>query len=233
MKYLRKFETDADMRDWQISEECVKPNIVLVGGTGVVRYNINHISGVMIQHIDGSLYTIREWQEKGFTRNDANGVAIADDRASFVVAKEDIGENLLWSNEAILVEGVSVVSKSNSNDLWNHMNGVQDTQILVELGVSPAASACAEYTFPNGSKGYLPSAGEWRVFDSYRSAAEEAFNLIGGANLFSPYTAKYYWSTTQESASKVWTYATRMSIQEQSKNTLDIHRGNTRAFCTL
>lgn len=231
MKYLRKFETYADMRNWQASEECVKPNVVLVGDTGVVNYNVNPISGVMIQHIDGTLYTIREWQEKGFTSDDANGVAIVDDRASFVVAKEDIGEKLLWSNEAILVEGVSVTSVK--NDFADYRNGVQDTQILVELGVSPAALACAEYTFPNGNKGYLPSAGEWHVFDSYRAAAEEAFNLIGGANLFSPYSAKYYWSTTQESASNAWAYASRLGIQKESKNTLDSYTGNTRAFCTL
>lgn len=230
MRNLRKFTNEEKFLAWRKSTECVTPNLVLVGAS--IKYNVPTLYGVSIQHIDGTLYTIREWQENGFTSDDANGVAIVDDRASFVVAKEDIGEKLLWSNEAILVEGVSEVSH-NLNGFADCMNGVQDTKILVELGVSPAASACAEYTFPNGSKGYLPSAGEWEVFNSYDSSAKEAFNLIGGADLFSPSMAKYYWSTTQKNASDAWAYASRMGIQYIYKNTLTEHSGNTRAFCTL
>lgn len=229
MRNLRKFTNEEKFLAWRKSTECVTPNLVLVGA--YIKYNVPTLYGVSIQHIDGTLYTIREWQENGFTSDDANGVAIVDDRASFVVAKEDIGEKLLWSNEAILVEGVSVAS--NNLNGFDCMNGVQDTQILVELGVSPAASACAEYTFPNGSKGYLPSAGEWYVFQSYESSAKEAFNLIGGADLFSPSMAKYYWSTTQKNASDAWAYASRMGIQNIYKNTLSEYSGNTRAFCTL
>lgn len=229
MRNLRKFTNEEKFLAWRKSTECVTPNLVLVGA--YIKYNVPTLYGVSIQHIDGTLYTISEWQENGFTSDDANGVAIVDDRASFVVAKEDIGEKLLWSNEAILVEGVS--EASNNLNGFDCMNGVQDTQILVELGVSPAASACAEYTFPNGSKGYLPAAGEWEVFESYESSAKEAFNLIGGADLFSPSMAKYYWSTTQKNASDAWAYASRMGIQNIYKNTLSEYSGNTRAFCTL
>lgn len=229
MRNLRKFTNEEKFLAWRKSTECVTPNLVLVGA--YIKYNVPTLYGVSIQHIDGTLYTIREWQENGFTSDDANGVAIVDERASFVVAKEDIGEKLLWSNEAILVEGVSVAS--NNLNGFDCINGVQDTQILVELGISPAASACAEYTFPNGSKGYLPAAGEWEVFKSYESSAKEAFNLIGGADLFSPSMAKYYWSTTQKNASDAWAYASRMGIQDIYKNTLTNYTGNTRAFCTL
>lgn len=229
MRNLRKFTNEEKFLAWRKSTECVTPNLVLVGA--YIKYNVPTLYGVSIQHIDGTLYTIREWQENGFTSDYANGVAIVDDRASFVVAKEDIGEKLLWSNEAILVEGVSVAS--NNLNGFDCINGVQDTQILVELGISPAASACAEYTFPNGSKGYLPAAGEWEVFKSYESSAKEAFKLIGGADLFSPSVAKYYWSTTQKNASDAWAYASRMGIQDIYKNTLTGYSGNTRAFCTL
>ena len=230
MRNLRKFTNEEKFLAWRKSTECVTPNLVLVGA--YIKYNVPTLYGVSIQHIDGTLYTISEWQENGFTSDDANGVAIVDDRASFVVAKEDIGEKLLWSNEAILVEGVSVAS-NNLNGFADCMNGVQDTQILVGLGVSPAASACAEYTFPNGSKGYLPAVGEWDVFQSYEASAKEAFNLIGGADLFSPSMAKYYWSTTQKNDSDAWAYASRMGIQNIYKNTLTEYTGNTRAFCTL
>ena len=110
MKYLRKFETEADVQDWQMSEECVKPNVVLVGDTNGVNYNVSPLSGVMIQHIDGSFYTTSEWSANGFANDQANGVAVFAPNSKFVIAKTSFGQTAWSSDTSNAVEGVMLTS---------------------------------------------------------------------------------------------------------------------------
>lgn len=227
MKYLKKFETAADMVEWQKSVDYASPNVCLVAQE--VIYNAPSLRGVTIQHIDGTLYLIEEWTARGFSSEEANGVAIIDDLASFVIAKEDAGTGLRWSNTAELIEGVSV-SASSSEFVYS---GARDTSVLVELGISPAAQACADYTFPNGAKGYMPSAGELKVLNNNKTKAQEALTLIGGANMFNSGSARYYWSSSQFTDVKAWCWASRMGIQAKEKYTIDQFQGYARAFCAL
>lgn len=238
MKYLREFATEAE---YEAAERSPLESYVSLAGT-VVKYDKGTPAGVYIQHINGKLYTTADWSAAGYAKEDANGVAVVDARASFVVAKEDainksapsIGAK--WSTEAVFIDGVSAADTSYGT--WEGcFNGQQDTQILVESGLSPAAGACAAYTFPNGTKGYLPSVGEWQVYVDNESAAQEALTLIGGKNwVISPYSACYYWSSTQKSTKSpawAWAYASRMGIQTISKTTVDSTQGYVRAFGAL
>lgn len=227
MKYLKKFETAADMTEWQKSVDYASPNVCLVAQE--VIYNAPSLRGVTIQHIDGTLYLIDEWTARGFSSEEANGVAIIADLASFVIAKEDAGTGLRWSNTPGLIEGVSV-SGSSGEFVYS---GARDTSILVELGVSPAAQACADYTFPNGAKGYMPSAGEFNVLKNNATKAQEALTLIGGANMFNKYSARYYWSSSQFTDVKAWVWASRMGLNQVEKYTIDQFSGYARAFCAL
>lgn len=238
MKYLREFATEAE---YEAAERSPLESYVSLAGT-VVKYDKGMPAGVYIQHINGKLYTTADWSAAGYAKEDANGVAFVDARASFVVAKEDaiyksgpdVGAQ--WSTESVFIEGVSAADASYGT--WEGcFNGQQDTKILVESGLSPAADACASYTFPNGTKGYLPSIGEWQVYVDNESVAQEALKLIGAAGrLISPYTASYYWSSTQKSTKSpawAWAYASRMGIQTISKTTVDTTQGYVRAFGAL
>lgn len=227
MKYLKKFETTADMVEWQKSVDYASPNVCLVAQE--VIYNAPSLRGVTIQHIDGTLYLIEEWAARGFSSEEANGVAIIDDLASFVIAKEDAGTGLNWSNTQGLIEGVSV-SADSSKFIYS---GAQDTSILVELGVSPAAQACADYTFPNGAKGYMPSAGEFDVLRNNATKAQEALTLIGGANMFNKNIARYYWSSSQCTDGRAWGWASKLGLNKIEKYVIDQFYGYTRAFCAL
>lgn len=198
MKYLKKFETEAEVSSWKMSDECVKPNVVLVGDTRSVLYNVKALSGVMIQHIDGSLYTTDEWTTGGFSNDVANGVAVIDANASFVIAKTRISSGMIWSSDtSTLVEGV--YTATNSTTAKFDYAGAANTALIVAIDTSKAAYSCANFEFPNGQKGYLPAMGEWTVAYNNKTAIDAAMTLIGGTAI-----SGHFWSSTQYSASAAW-----------------------------
>ena len=198
MKYLRKFETEADVQDWQMSEECVKPNVVLVGDTNGVNYNVSPLSEVMIQHIDGSFYTTSEWSANGFANDQANGVAVFAPNSKFVIAKTSPGQTA-WSSDTMnAVEGVMLTS--NSATAKTDYAGAANTALISAIDTGKAAYKCANFTFPNGAKGHLPALGELADAYAYKADIDAAMALIGGTAI----SGSYHWSSTQYSADKAW-----------------------------
>lgn len=194
MKYLRKFETEADVN------MSVVPNVVLVGDTGRVIYNV--FNGVYIQHIDGTLYTSDEWTAGGFANDQANGVAVGKEAVQFVIAKENaLSSTVKWSTSTILFEGV--FTTDTGNVAKNDYNGVSNTKIIAENDEGSAAYLCRNYIFPNKARGYLPSAGDWALVKTNLSAINAAMTAIGGSSILSGSTQKY-WSSTQVDATMAW-----------------------------
>ena len=190
MKYLRKFETEADVN------MSVVPNVVLAEDTGKIVYNA--LNGVFIQHIDGTLYTTNEWTAGGFTNDQANGVAVGNGVVRFVVAKTQF-TSVKWSATASLIEGVLVTD--DQNIAKTDYAGITNTKIIARNDTIGAAYICANYIFPNGKKGYLPSYGELYLAYQKSNAIRTAMNLIGGVTL-----NQDYWSSTQVSATAAWGY---------------------------
>lgn len=198
MKYLRKFETEAEVSSWKVSDECIKPNVVLVGDTRSVLYNVKALRGVMIQHIDGSLYTTDEWTTGGFSNDVANGVAVIDTKASFVIAKTQRGSGVAWSSDtSTLVEGI--LTTTDSTTAKTDYAGAANTALIAAMDTGKAAYFCANFEFPNGQKGYLPALGEWAVAYNNKTAIDAAMILIGGTAF-----SGYYWSSTQYNARYAW-----------------------------
>lgn len=200
MKYQRKFETQAEVSNWQMTDECVKPNVVLVGDTGAISYNLSHLRDVMIQHIDGSFYTTDEWSANGFANEDANGVAVIGDNAKFVIAKTSLGTKAWSSDTSKAVEGVML-----TRDLATAKTdyaGEANTALIVVDDTSGAAYSCANFTFPNGAKGYLPALGEWNEAYAYKADINAAMTLIGGDVI----ATGPHWSSTQYNVSEAWTF---------------------------
>lgn len=178
MNNLQNFDYLADVKVF------TKPNIVLVGGTNVY-YNIEPYSpsNVFIQHKNGTLYTLPEWVQGNFLNSHANGVAITDSRCSFIIAPDQLmkvdGNGMKWSSDTVnIVEGATIATTE--AEAREDYNGVANTTAIIATDTDGAAFQCANYTFPSGAKGYLPSLGELAVAFEYRAQIDIAMNLIGG-----------------------------------------------------
>lgn len=219
MKYLKKFNTEADVQMF------VRPNVVLVADTGNVFYNAAPPNGIYIQHIDGNLHTEADWTNGGFSNDEANGVAVITDNARFVIAKNDLGE-IVWSSDtSTLVDGILTVT--NKTTALTDFAGHNNTQLMLATDTSGAGYSCANYTFPNGQKGYLPALGE--LNEAYANGNASKINSlmtkIGGSKF-----SASYWSSTQHSADKAWMkYFNYSTINYFGKST-DIY---VRAFTVL
>ena len=198
MKYLKKFETEAKIKSWQMSAECVNPNVVLAGDGGV-QYNVPKLRGVFIQHIDGNLYATDDWTAGGFANEQANGVALITNECSFVIAKENISSSMEWSsNDYTLVNGI--LTTADEATAKTDFAGQENTNLMLATDKRSAGYSCANYTFPNGAKGYLPALGEWSAVYANRTEIKSAMSLIGGMS----FSSNVYWSSTQNSANRAW-----------------------------
>lgn len=201
MRYLKKFETGEDQALWRIGSECVLPNVCLTEDK--INYNLSKlIAGVSIQHINGDLYTVEDWTQKGFSNEEANGVAYLNDSGSIkiIIAKEN-AEKYYWSPSGSgSIDGV--FTTSNSLDANTDYGGEENTVKIIANTTNSAALKCDNYSAPNGQNGYLGAAGEWATVYSNRTEIDEALILIGGTPL--ELGTNTYWTSTQASSSSAW-----------------------------
>lgn len=197
MKYLKLFQTQGEYDVFLESEAYVIPNVSLVKGDNSIKYNV--LFGVFLQHVDGSLYTTDEWIGGGFANDKANGVAVITSNASFVMAPIWLSGKQWSSNTSTVVNGVAVAPTA--EDAALDLDGKSNTAaFLAEVGgATTAAPSCANYVFPNGVNGYLPSFGELKIAHAHKDEIDAALAVIG-----STATAEH-WSSTQASADKAWT----------------------------
>lgn len=223
MKYLRKFNTEADVM------MTVQPNVVLVADTESVMFNVPMPNGAYIQHIDGKLYTTDQWTTMGFANDQANGVAVIDSAAKFVIAKTQNSYAIPWSSDSsTLVDGV--VTASNSTTAKTDYAGESSTALIAAIDTSGAAYSCANYEFPNGQKGYLPALGEWAVAYNYKADIVSAMSLIGGTAI----TNTGYWSSTQKSATSAWLFNwSTGAVTSTGKSDIKYGNNYARAFTAL
>lgn len=194
MKYLKKFKNASEKIAFMLSDDYATPNVYYTDG--IIEYNFKkYNAGVYIQHNDGSLYTEEEWVDKGFANDEANGVAVLDSRASFVVARANLTSGTWSSDTKNLVSDLPALPQK---DAVKDYDGYTNTQLILASGdTSGAAYKCANYTFNNGKKGYLPSLGEALILLEYNLAFNTALKAIGSTAY--PF-ATNTWTSTQASA---------------------------------
>ena len=167
--------------------------------------------GVSIQHIGGNFYTTDDWAAKGFSNDDANGVAVKGEQYGFVIAKTWF-DGVPWASDASnLVNGI--LTTTNSDEAKTDFAGAANTELMLATDTNGAAYICSNYTFPNGAKGYLPAAGEADVITKNITTITSAMNLISGNTI----PNNPIWSSTQYSSDKAWV-AWNRSIAELEKN---------------
>lgn len=202
---------------------------------GSISMNYVEAADVYIQHIDGTLYTPKDWASKGFANEKANGVAVVRPiSGSFVIAKES-GPSLAWGGyDTTITDIVTSTSLSvavldndgagNTSKIIEQLAGVTDSKGVTG---APAAEYCAGYTFPNGKTGYLGALGEWKgVVDNFSKIQMILDNYIGGDEMI----FNSYWTSTQGSVSNSWgTSLDRIHSISSGKTAQYL----VRAFCPL
>lgn len=173
---------------------------------------------IYIQHIDGTLYTTDEWTTGGYANDQANGVAVVCASTSFVIAKESLGK-MAWSTSGLDV--TDIVSSSTSSVAFLDFDGEGNTNKIISQGIergvtTPAATACANYTFANSKKGYLGAIGQWKIIKDNMSIIKTTINLIGGTSV-----DVWCWSSTEYNSSQVWANGQSTQISGYSKTRSD------------
>lgn len=157
--------------------------------------------GVYIEDVDGYLYTEAEWDGS----KTPNGIAVLTDNCRFVMALQNAHTSYCqWGSYGTEVTGV-LTTTYKSTAKTDYRGNENTTAILNQLGNSsstsdaPAAYYCRAFTFPNGKKGYLGSAGEWQAALNNKNAIVSALSKCGGTAM-----SYYYWMSTQYSSDRGW-----------------------------
>ena len=155
--------------------------------------------GTFIIDTNDNLIDRNSWDEN---TQPAVGVALITEKIAVVIPTGITGY-LHWSEERQLVEGV--VTTNNVEETYNDYNGKANTKVLVDtLGANaPAAYHCANYTFKNGKKGYLMSAGEANEISENIVAIATLLNVID-SNVLNLSADTQYWTSTQCNATMAW-----------------------------
>lgn len=156
-------------------------------------------NGVYIQDTNGLLYTKEKWSKSGKT---PNAIAVITDECRFLISLKynTVGGNVdSWSpnGETDLLSGVTTTESDLT--VRKDYRGYENTEyILGYYGVSSSSVAkrCKDFTFPNGQKGYLASAGEWDIAYSNKSKIDEYLSLISAEAII---TSDRHWTSTQRS----------------------------------
>lgn len=173
-------------------------------GLGKVIIKVNIIDrtkapeGVSIQHIDGNFYSADDWVDAGFSNDKANGVAVNTKECGFIV-RDFEWINVKWSSDTSnLVTGI--LTTTDVNLAKNDFSGKENTALILASDTNGAAYICANYTFPNGAKGYLPAAGEVYILLQKRSEINTILSLLGLGII----PSNPLWTSTQYSATEAW-----------------------------
>ena len=156
-------------------------------------------NGVYIQDINNNLYTSTQWEALS-VKPIPNGVAVVSDESSFVIAAQK-SDWLFFGSQGTLITDI-VTTTNLAVAKQDYLGQSNTSQIISQLGAenAPAAAACANYTFPNGRKGYLGAAGEIQlIVDNYTEIKSCLFSLLK-----EDITIGYFWSSTQCTADACW-----------------------------
>ena len=156
--------------------------------------------GVFFIDINDNLINMDSWNSD--MQQTTVGVALITGRVAIVIPAGS-KYPLLWSEQTQLVEGVTTVT--NYTDALEDFKGKANTEAIVKaLGQNaPAAYYCSNYTFKNGRKGHLMSAGEAQEMCLNIDKLAQMLNYIDSSSTNFEIGYKY-WTSTQQNSSFVW-----------------------------
>ncbi len=191
MQYMNKFTSKEEYNQFVVSDKMVRPSVALISEPFEVCYNDMLVSGVYIQHIDGSLYTKEDWIANNFEKSVANGIAVVDDKGQFVISIGTGEYRGAWYDGDEEID----LPMYSSSDIRNNYSGYENTKKMLEKNAK-AATVCNNFKFPNGNRGYLPSIGEWLIAYKNRDLIDPIIELLSAQTLA---TSNSQWSSNPSS----------------------------------
>lgn len=176
--------------------------------------------GVAIMDVNGKFYqTASSWQAAG--NPTANGIAVSDGMHRFCIAKDIVNHVCssstyandieYWGGNGKTINGV--ISSTDISVACQDFNGVANTNYISSqvnssdgyFTKSPwsAAGLCKQFTFPNGSPGYLGAAGEWNLVLNHKNTIQTLLSAIGGTQ-FDTGDNPSYWASTVAQNDNAW-----------------------------
>lgn len=188
--------------------------------------------GIYIQDIDGSLWTADEYENENEHMFEINGIAVLTEEERFVIALDNAhSSTVAWSTSFTLVSGIATGTSMSDLSSSGALYGDDDTTTLIQqLGTNaPAANYCRNYSFPDGSLGYLGSACEWAAVLRNLDEINNCLNVCYGTTISDTYwTSSQY---TQENLSwaffKEQPYLGIAAVYQETKT----NKHYVRAFC--
>ena len=173
-------------------------------------------TGVFFIDTNDNLIDRDSWD---YNKDSVVGVALITEKVAIVIPAGS-KYPLKWSTNAQLVEGVTTVT--NYVDVIADFNGKANTEAIVKtLGAeAEAAYYCSNYTFKNGRKGHLMSAGEANEMCLNISELSNMLNSIDSSSVNFE-TGYKYWTSTQQSSSLVWIITDGEKITSNNKTYTD------------
>ena len=160
------------------------------------KSNIPTENGVYIESVDHEFYLTDNWD----SANTANSIAVVADEHKFRIALTQRASTMTMNPNAIdpwetYLSGTTNSGTADSTVAKKDYNGATNTHLIVtkcQSSTGYAAGWCDAYTFPDGSKGYLPAVGELYLASQNMEAINAALTKCGGT----AFGGNYYWSST-------------------------------------
>lgn len=155
--------------------------------------------GVFIVDTNNNIIDCDSWDAN---KNTTVGVALITEKVAIVMAP-GAKYPLVWSTQKKLVEGGTLAFTL--SDAVDDFNGKANTEAIVKaLGQdAQAAYYCSNYTFKNGRKGHLMSAGEAQEMCLNITTLSQVLNAIDSSTTNFEVGNKY-WTSTQKAEGIVW-----------------------------
>ena len=168
-------------------------------------YKALETGAFIIDKNDKTYKTAEEFTNSGTDIKDVIGTLLVTDNAAIVVANYN-SEYVSWGPK-VLVDGCTVANDT-TTAVQDFAGATNTAAIMKAAGSSSqtAAYICYNYIFGNGRRGHLMSAGEGAVIQRMYNNIRRLMSQIGidDSSVVAP--NKYYWTSTQISASKVYRY---------------------------
>lgn len=161
-------------------------------------------TGVFIIDKNNKTYkTAKEFTDSGTDIKDVIGTLLVTDNAAIVVANYN-SEYVSWGPN-VLIDGCTVANDTTT--AVQDFAGAANTAAIMKATDSSSQTAayiCYNYIFGNGRRGHLMSAGEGAVIQRMSPNIYSLMRNIGINTDSIIQSNRYYWTSTQISASKVY-----------------------------
>lgn len=184
-------------------------------------YKALELGVFIIDKNDKTYKTAKEFTDSGTDIKDVIGTLLVTDNVAIVVANYNSGY-VSWGPN-VLVDGCTVANDTTT--AVQDFAGATNTAAIMKAADSSsqtAASICYNYIFGNGRRGHLMSAGEGAVMQKMYNEIRRLMSQISIDSSSVIDSNKYYWTSTQISASKVYRYRlNESSPQDDSKSNVN------------